>query len=71
MLPDGGIALARLAAVSVKIDVWVLAVVEAVKGRGQETGGYQAGSTCSNILRNNKYIQDKFNDNLYPCLAVL
>ena len=51
MLANSGIALSRLPAVSVKTDVWVLAVVEAVEGRGQETAGYQAGSTCYNILK--------------------
>ena len=51
VVPEDGVALARLAAVSVKVDLGELCVVEAVVGGGQEARGDQGGAAQEGLGR--------------------
>ena len=44
MLPNDGVALARILAVGVKVELGVVGAVEAVVGGGQEARGDQGGA---------------------------
>jgi hypothetical protein len=51
MVPEDGVALARLPAVGVKVDLGELGVVEAVVGGGQEARGDQGGAAQEGLGR--------------------
>ena len=51
MLPNDGVALARILAVGVKVELGVFCAVEAVVGGGQEARGDQGGAAQEGLGR--------------------